>query len=113
MKDITAIIRPEKLDAVRDAIDKIGHAGVTIIDCDGHGKQKGVNQTWRGETFRVELLPKIMLKVVVQDSLADRAIKTIMEAAKTGQEGDGKIFVTSLDAVYRIRTAEVGEAALR
>ena len=112
MKDITAIIRPEKLDAVRVAIDKIGHAGITIIDVDGHGKQKGVYQSWRGETFRVELLPKVMVKVVVQNTLADRVIKAIIDAAKTGQEGDGKIFVTNLESVYRIRTSETNEAAL-
>jgi nitrogen regulatory protein P-II 1 len=112
MKEITAVIRPEKLDAVREAIEGTGHAGITVIDVDGHGKQKGIYQTWRGEQFRVELLPKIMVRVVVRDGDTKRIIDAIMKSAKTGQEGDGKIFVKPIESVFRIRTGESGDAAI-
>lgn len=112
MKRIEAIIRPEKVDEVRRALEKVGFPGLNIGEVEGHGKQKGVVQQWRGEQYRVELLPKAKLEVVVSDKDAHKIVKAIQEAAKTGSVGDGKIFVSSVEEVVRIRTSESGEAAL-
>ena len=112
MKRIEAIIRPEKVDEVRRALEKVGFPGLNISEVEGHGKQKGVVQKWRGEQYRVELLPKARLEVVVNDKDAPKIVRAIQEAAKTGSVGDGKIFVSSVEEVVRIRTSETGEAAL-
>ena len=112
MKKIEAIIRPEKVDEVRRALEKVGFPGLNISEVEGHGKQKGVVQQWRGEQYRVELLPKVRLEVVVSDQDVKKIIRAISETAKTGGVGDGKIFVSSVDEVVRIRTGETGESAL-
>ena len=112
MKKIEAIIRPEKLDEVRKAIEAVGYPGLTITEAEGHGKQKGVVQQWRGETYRVEFLPKVKLELVVGDADVDRIVQAIIKAAKTGSVGDGKIFVSDVRDAIKIRTGERGESAL-
>jgi nitrogen regulatory protein P-II 1 len=112
MKKIEAIIRPEKLDDVRKAIEAVGYPGITITEAEGHGRQKGVVQQWRGETYRVEFLPKVKLELVVGDGDVEQIIKAIIQAAKTGQVGDGKIFVSDVREVVKIRTGERGESAI-
>ena len=112
MKKIEAIVRPEKLDDVRKAIEAVGYPGITITEAEGHGKQKGLVQQWRGETYRVEFLPKVKIELVVSDSDAERIIQAIIKAAKTGGVGDGKIFFSDVRDVVRIRTGERGEGAI-
>ena len=112
MKKIEAIIRPEKLDEVRKAIEAVGYPGITITEAEGHGKQKGVTQQWRGETYRVEFLPKVKLELVVGDADVEKIIKAIIASAKTGAVGDGKIFVSDVRDVVKIRTGERGESAI-
>jgi nitrogen regulatory protein P-II 1 len=112
MKKIEAIIRPEKLETLRRALESAGCAGVMITEIEGHGKQKGVVQQWRGEKYKVELLPKIKIEAVVRDQEVDRLIKVIVDNARTGEIGDGKIFVSSIENAIRIRTGEKGEPAL-
>ena len=112
MKKIESIVRPEKVDDVRKAMDKAGYPGVTITEVEGHGKQKGVTRQWRGESYKVDLLPKVKLEIVVGDKDADRIISAISAAAKTGAVGDGKIFLSEIKDVVRIRTSERGEDAL-
>jgi nitrogen regulatory protein P-II 1 len=112
MKHIIAVIRPEKLDDVRHALEKVGYSGLMISEIQGHGKQKGVVQQWRGEKYKVDLISKIKLEVVVKDKEADVIKKTIIENARTGEIGDGKIFISNIDEVIRIRTGEEGEIAL-
>jgi nitrogen regulatory protein P-II 1 len=108
MKKIEAIVRPEKLDEVRQAIEAVGYPGVTITEAEGHGKQKGVVQQWRGETYRVEFLPKVKLEIVVGDADVDRIVQAIIKSAKTGSVGDGKIFVSDIRDAIKIRTGERG-----
>ena len=112
MKRIEAIIRPEKVEEVRQAIEAVGYPGVTIIEAEGHGKQKGVTQQWRGETYRVAFLPKVKLEIVVADADVERILQAITKGAKTGAVGDGKIFVSEIKEVVRIRTGDRGEEAL-
>ena len=112
MKKIEAIIRPEKVDEVRKAIEAVGYPGVTITEAQGHGKQKGVVQQWRGETYRVEFLPKVKMELVVADSDVERIVQALIKSAKTGSVGDGKIFVSEVRDVIKIRTGERGEAAI-
>ena len=115
MKKIEAIVRPEKLDDVRKAIEAVGYPGITMTEAQGHGKQKGVVQQWRGETYRVEFLPKIKLEMVVADADVDKIIQAIIKAAKSngaGAVGDGKIFVSDVREVVRIRTGERGPSAI-
>ena len=112
MKKIEAVIRPEKLDEVRKAIEAVGYPGITITEAEGHGKQKGVVQQWRGETYRVDFLPKVKLEIVASDADAERITQAIIKAAKTGAVGDGKIFVSEIRDAVRIRTGERGEGAL-
>lgn len=112
MKKIEAVIRPEKLDEVRRALEKVECGGIMISEVEGHGKQKGVVQQWRGEKYRLELLPKIKIEVVIKDQDADQVIRTIINAAKTGEIGDGKIFISNIESVIRIRTEEKGEVAI-
>lgn len=112
MKKIEAIIRPERLTAVKAALEEMGYSGMTISEVKGHGVQKGVVEQWRGQQYRVEFLPKIWLVVVVDDDKAERVISAICENAKTGEVGDGKIFVSTIDDVIRVRTSERGSAAV-
>ena len=112
MKKIEAIIRPAKLDAVRATLKEIGCPGLMITAIEGHGKQKGVTQQWRGTEYKVDLLPKVKIEVVVKDADLDKIIKAIIRVAKTGEIGDGKIFVYPIENVFRIRTSEEGEGAI-
>ena len=112
MKKIEAIIRPEKVDDVRKALDKAGYPGMTITEIEGHGKQKGVTRQWRGESYKVDLLPKVKIEVIVSDKDADRTVNAITSAAKTGSVGDGKIFISEVKDAVRIRTGDRGDEAL-
>ncbi len=112
MKKIEAIIRPAKVGDVCDALNKLGHPGIMLTEIEGHGKQKGIEQEFRGKTYKTELLSKAKIEVVVNDQDLDKTIKVIREAAFTGKVGDGKIFVYSIDNVIRIRTDEKGEVAV-
>jgi nitrogen regulatory protein P-II 2 len=112
MKLVTAIIKPFKLEEVRDALLAIGVQGITITEVKGYGRQKGHTELYRGAEYAVNLLPKIRIEVAVAAEVADKVVAAIGAAAKTGQIGDGKIFVASLDQAMRIRTGETGTAAL-
>jgi nitrogen regulatory protein PII len=112
MKLITAIIRPFKLDDVRDALTEAGVTGVTVTEVKGYGRQKGHTELYRGAEYVVDFVPKIRLETAVPDARVDIVIEAIVEAARTDKVGDGKIFVTPLDHAVRIRTGEIGEDAL-
>jgi nitrogen regulatory protein P-II 2 len=112
MKIIVAIIKPFRLDAVRDALIASGVVGMTLSEVKGYGRQKGHTDVYRGSEYAVSYLPKLKIEVAVADGIADRIVAAIAAAAKTGQIGDGKIFVLSLDEVTRIRTGETDGAAL-
>jgi nitrogen regulatory protein P-II 2 len=112
MKIVTAIIKPFKLDEVRDALTRIGVQGLTVTEVKGYGRQKGHTEIYRGAEYAVSFLPKIKLEVACPSEQVDKVIATIVGAAKTGQIGDGKIFVTALDQALRIRTGEADAAAL-
>jgi nitrogen regulatory protein P-II 1 len=112
MKKIEAIIKPFKLDEVREALSEIGVSGLTVTEVKGFGRQKGHTELYRGAEYVVDFLPKVKVEVIVADSLVERAIEAVEKAARTGKIGDGKIFVTSVDQVVRIRTGESGEAAV-
>ncbi len=112
MKKVEAIIKPFKLDEVKDALNSIGIHGMTITEVKGFGRQKGHVEVYRGTEYEVNFLPKIKIEVVVPDSMIDKVISTIIEKAKTGSIGDGKIFLYSLEDVIRIRTGDKGEAAI-
>ncbi len=112
MKLITAIIKPFKLDDVREALSEIGVAGVTATEVKGFGRQKGHTELYRGAEYVVDFLPKVKLEIAVADSVVDQAVETIVKAANTGKIGDGKIFVTNLEQIIRIRTGETGEDAI-
>jgi nitrogen regulatory protein P-II 2 len=112
MKLIMAVIKPFKLDSVREALTEISVEGMTVTEVKGYGRQKGHTEIYRGTEYAVNFLPKIKLEVVVNDDLVDQVIEAISTTAKTGQIGDGKIFVTSIDQAMRIRTGEVDAAAL-
>jgi len=112
MKLVTAVIQPHKLDDVRAALNDIGIQGMTVVEARGFGRQKGHREVYRGAEYVVDFLPKIKLEIAVDDELLDRAIDAIESAAKTGNVGDGKIFVSSLDQAIRIRTGETGPEAL-
>jgi nitrogen regulatory protein P-II 1 len=112
MKKIEAIIKPFKLDEVREALSEIGVTGLTVTEVKGFGRQKGHTELYRGAEYVVDFLPKVKLEVVIADSLLERAVETIIEAARTGKIGDGKIFVSPVEQVVRIRTGESGEAAI-
>lgn len=112
MKKIEAIIRPEKLDGVRAALERSGYPGITITEIEGHGLQKGTIQQWRGEKYKVDFLPKIKVEIVAKDSDSEKIIQAFLESAYTGGVGDGKIFVYDVTEVVRIRTRERGERAL-
>jgi nitrogen regulatory protein P-II 2 len=112
MKLITAVIKPFKLDDVREALSQIGVQGITVSEVKGFGRQKGHTELYRGAEYVVDFLPKIKVEVAIASDLVDQTIDTITKAAQTGKIGDGKIFVTSLEQVIRIRTGETGEAAI-
>ena len=112
MKKIEAIVRVEKLDVVRRALETSGYPGMTILTVEGHGKQRGMVQQFRGREYKVDLLPKIQIEIVAKDEEVERILITIMEVARTGEIGDGKIFVSSVHQALRIRTGERGESAL-
>jgi nitrogen regulatory protein P-II 1 len=112
MKKIEAIIKPFKLDEVKDALSEIGVEGMTAIEVKGFGRQKGHTEIYRGSEYTVDFLPKIKLEVVIADSQADAAVEAIVKAAKTGKIGDGKVFVSEVDEAIRIRTEEKGEHAI-
>ena len=112
MKMVTAIVKPFKLDEVREALSAIGVQGVTVTEVKGFGRQKGHTELYRGAEYVVDFLPKVKVEVVVKDADVDRCIEAIVKAAKTGKIGDGKIFVTPVEQVVRIRTGEVDEAAV-
>ncbi len=112
MKMVTAIIKPFKLDDVRESLSDIGISGVTVTEVKGFGRQKGHTELYRGAEYVVDFLPKIKMDVAVDDSVVDQVIDAITNAARTGKIGDGKIFVSDLDQVVRIRTSETGPEAL-
>jgi nitrogen regulatory protein P-II 1 len=112
MKKIEAIIKPFKLDTVREALSDIGVTGLTVIEVKGFGRQKGHTELYRGAEYVVDFLPKVKLEIVVTDDLLDRAMEAIVNAARTGKIGDGKLFVSNMEQVVRIRTGESGEAAI-
>jgi nitrogen regulatory protein PII len=106
MKLIKSVVRPNKVDEVKDALEKIGISGMTVTEVRGHGKQKGHTAIYRGKEYNVSLLPKMQIEVVVSDSVADDVIKAIITSAKTGEIGDGRVFVLPVEQTYRIRTGE-------
>src|ERR687892_2229369 len=111
MKKIEAIIKPFKLDEVKEALQEVGLKGMTVTEVKGFGRQKGHTELYRGAEYVVDFLPKVKIEVVMEDSMVDRAIEAIQQAAHTGRIGDGKIFVTTIDEVIRIRTGERGADA--
>jgi len=112
MKKIEAIIKPFKLDEVKDALNEIGIQGMTVTEVKGFGRQKGHVELYRGAEYDISFIPKVKLELVVSDEMLEKVVTTIEEKAKTGKIGDGKIFVSSLEQVVRIRTGEKGDAAI-
>ena len=112
MKKIEAIIKPFKLDEVKDALNSIGIAGMTVTEVKGFGRQKGHVELYRGAEYDISFVPKVKIELVVADGVADKAVATIQEKAKTGKIGDGKIFVRKIEEVIRIRTGEKGDIAI-
>lgn len=112
MKKIEAIIRPDRLPTVRRAIEEAGYPGMTITNVYGHGTQKGIVEQYKGTKYTVDILPKVKIEIVVADEAAPRLVKTLVEAARTGQIGDGKVFVSTIDDAIRVRTGESGKTAL-
>ncbi len=112
MKKIEAIIKPFKLDEVKEALHEIGLQGITVIEAKGFGRQKGHTELYRGAEYVVDFLPKVKIEIVLQDDMVERAIDAIKSAAHTGRIGDGKLFVSNIEEALRIRTGETGEEAL-
>ncbi len=112
MKLITAIVKPFKLDDVREALSELGVQGITVTEVKGFGRQKGHTELYRGAEYVVDFLPKVKIEVAVKDDILDKTIEAIAKAAQTGKIGDGKIFVTALEQAIRIRTGETGEDAI-
>lgn len=112
MKKIEAIIKPFKLDEVKDALNSIGIQGMTVTEVKGFGRQKGHVELYRGAEYDIAFIPKVKIEVVVSNTIADKVVSTIQEKARTGKIGDGKIFVSSLEEIIRIRTGEKGESAI-
>jgi len=112
MKKIEAIIKPFKLEEVKDALSEIGVVGMTVVEVKGFGRQKGHTEIYRGSEYTTDFLPKIKLELVVADSVADSAVGVVIKACKTGKIGDGKVFVSGVEQAVRIRTEEKGEQAL-
>ncbi|WP_433942689.1 P-II family nitrogen regulator [Brevundimonas diminuta] len=111
-EEIEAVIKPFKLDEVKDALQDIGVQGMTVLEAKGYGRQKGHSELYRGAEYVIDFLPKIKIEVVVADDLAPAVVETIQNAARTGKIGDGKIFITTLEDVIRIRTGETGAQAI-
>ncbi len=112
MKLITAVIKPFRLDEVRNALSEVGVQGMTVTEVKGFGRQRGHTELYRGAEYVVDFLPKVKIELALTDDLVDRAVEAIIEAAKTEKVGDGKIFITDLSQVYRIRTGETGDQAI-
>ncbi|PCI87350.1 MAG: transcriptional regulator [Hyphomicrobiales bacterium] len=112
MKKIEAIIKPFKLDEVKESLQEIGLQGITVIEAKGFGRQKGHTELYRGAEYVVDFLPKIKIEIVLEESLLDKAVEAIINAARTGRIGDGKIFISKIDEVIRIRTGETGPEAI-
>ena len=112
MKKIEAIIKPYKLDEVKEALHEVGLRGMTVTEAKGFGRQKGHTELYRGAEYVVDFLPKVKIEIILEDSLAERAIEAITQAARTGRIGDGKIFVSNVEDVIRIRTGETGAEAV-
>ena len=112
MKKIEAIIKPFKLDEVKEALHDVGIQGITVLEAKGFGRQKGHTELYRGAEYVVDFLPKVKIEVVVEDKMADQVVEAIQNAAKTGRIGDGKIFISSIDQAIRIRTGETGGEAI-
>lgn len=112
MTKIEAIIRPEKIEAIVEALETLGHRGITKTEVEGHGRQKGIVEQFRGKEYRLTFIPKVKVEIVVKDTEAEKAISAIISTAFTGQIGDGKIFVSEVKDVIRVRTNERGESAL-
>lgn len=112
MKKVEVIIRPERLSKVKEALNELGYPGMTITDVKGHGKQRGIDQVWRGQEYRVEFLPKLKIEIVVLDEDVDKIVSSIVRQARTGNIGDGKIFVYSVEDAVRIRTGDAGDNAI-
>ena len=112
MKKIEAVVRPDSVDEILDALQSAGYPGIMVTEIEGHGKQRGVTQQWRGQEYKVALLPKVKLEVVVTDQQAEEIVNTISKVAKTGQIGDGKIFISNVTECIRIRTGEKGKTAV-
>ena len=112
MKRIEAIVRPEKLDDVVAALESIGHSGMNVTEVRGHGRQKGMKELFRGREYEVRFVPKVKVEIVLADDAVGRAVETVIAAARTGQIGDGKIFVSDVAEVIRVRTSERGNAAV-
>ena len=112
MKMVTAIIKPFKLDEVREALSAVGVQGITVTEVKGFGRQKGHTELYRGAEYVVDFLPKIKIELVIADSAVEQAIEAIIKAARTGKIGDGKIFVTPVEQIVRIRTGETDESAI-
>ena len=106
MKQITAIIRPERLDTDKDALEKINCKGITVTDVKGRGEQLGIEEKYRGKSYRIDLLPKVKIETVIQDDTVEEVVNAICEAARTGNMGDGKIFISNIEEVIKIRTNE-------
>jgi len=112
MKKIEAIVKPFKMEDVKEALAEVGIEGMTVSEVKGFGRQKGHTEIYRGSEYTVDFLPKVKFEIVVSDSVVDKAVKAISDAAKTGKIGDGKIFVLPIDNAIRIRTEETGESAI-
>ena len=112
MKLVTAIVKPFRLDDVRNALSEVGIQGMTVSEVKGFGRQRGHTELYRGAEYVVDFLPKAKVEVAVSDDLVERVVEAIVEASKTGKVGDGKIFVTNIEQVWRIRTGETGDSAL-
>lgn len=112
MKKIEAIIKPFKLDEVKDALQEVGLQGITVIEAKGFGRQKGHTELYRGAEYVVDLLPKIKIELIIEDAMVEKTVEAIMNAARTGRIGDGKIFISPVEDVIRIRTGERGSEAI-
>ena len=112
MKKVESIVRPHLLEAVKSALQEAGVVGMTVSEVKGFGRQKGHTETYRGTEYKVEFIPKVKIEVVVPDALVEAVVAAVVKTAKTGKFGDGKVFVSSIDTAVRIRTDELGEAAL-
>ncbi len=112
MKKIEAIIRPEKFEIIKDALTEKGYGGMSVAEIKGQGNNKGVSQVWKGKRYRVDLLPMTKIDLVVPDDALEKVVETIIDVSQTGSIGDGKIFVSEISNVYRIRTGEQGDVAI-